>query len=68
MKVTVEIFESTTEGHYGEVPCLDLRCTRCGHSVEVYGVEEASAKRGATMLRDECPNGENNFYDVSHWS
>ena len=67
MRITVEIYESTTEGDHGEVPCLNLTCTKCGHSVEVYGTEEASAKRGAIMLRDECPNGENNFYDVSHW-
>lgn len=65
MRVTVEIYETTTEGDYGEVPCLDLTCTRCGHSVEVYGTEEASAKRGALMLREECPRGESNFYDVS---
>ena len=67
MKVIVEICESTAQGDYGDVHCLDLTCSRCGHSVEVYGTEEASAKRGAMMLREECPNSENNFYDVSDW-
>lgn len=65
MRVTVDIYETTTAGDYGDVPCLDLTCTRCGHSVEVYGTEDASAKRGALMLREECPWNENNFYDVS---
>ena len=65
MKVSVEVYETTTEGEYGDVPCLDLTCPRCGHSVQVYGSEEASAKRGALMLREECPRGENNFYDIS---
>ncbi len=65
MKVSVDVYESTTEGDYGDVPCLDLTCSRCGYSVEVFGTEEAAAKRGALMLREGCPNGENNFYDVN---
>ena len=68
MRVTVEIYESTMEGDYAEAPCLNLTCSKCGHSVEVFGTEEASAKRGAIMLRESCPTRESNFYDVSNWS
>ena len=68
MRVTVEIDESTTEGDYGEAPCLQLTCSRCGHQVEVFGTGSPSAKRGTIMLREDCPNGENNYYDVSDWT
>jgi len=68
MRVTVEIDTEDLEGDYGGyVDGIRMTCTRCGHEVTVFGTGENSAKRGAYMLRDECPNGENNFYDVSHW-
>ena len=67
MLVSVEIYEDEIEGDYGTVSGLRLECSRCSHSVGVGGTGEASAKRGACMLRDECPYAENNFYDVSHW-
>ena len=65
MKVSVDVDESDLDGDYGTVPGLVLTCTRCGHSVEVFGTEDRSAERGAVMLREDCPRGENNFYDVS---
>ena len=65
MKITVEIEEEELEGDYGSyVQGLRLTCTQCGHEVTVFGTESASARRGAIMLRDECPNTGNNFYDV----
>jgi hypothetical protein len=67
MNVTVDISEEELDGDHGSVPGLRLTCERCGHSVEVFGTHDASARRGAIMLRDECPNGENNYYDVSGW-
>ena len=67
MKVSVDIFEEELDGDYGTVAGLCLTCSRCGHSVEVFGVEYVSASRGAVMLRAECPRNEQSFYDVSHW-
>jgi hypothetical protein len=68
MRVRVEIDEEQLEGDYGNwIDGLCLRCTRCGHEVSVFGTASESAKAGAIMLRDECPNGETNFYNVSHW-
>jgi len=67
MKVAVEINEEEVEGDYGNVDGLRLTCDRCGHYVEVCGTGDSSAKRGAKMLRDECPNGEGNYYDVDWW-
>jgi hypothetical protein len=64
MQVNVEIEEDEFDGDHTSVAGLRLTCTRCGHEVEVFGTDERSAKRGAVMLRDECPRGERNFYIV----
>lgn len=62
MRVPIEISEEDLDGDYGTVPGLIITCTRCCHSVEVFGTEDNSVKRGAVMLRDECPLDEDNFY------
>lgn len=65
MKVSLDTVEDQIDGDYGgSVDGLRLTCTRCGHEVTVFGTGGASARRGALMLRDECPNGESNFYDT----
>lgn len=66
MKVGVEIHQIELENDDGRpVDGLCVSCEKCGHEVEVYGTGAASAKRGAAMLHEECPEGESNFYDVS---
>lgn len=62
MRVPIDISEEDLDGDYGSVPGLVITCTRCRHSVEVFGTEESSVKRGAVMLREECPYEEDNFY------
>lgn len=62
MRVRAQVHEEDIEGDYTSVPGLVITCTRCQHSVEVFGTEAASAQRGAVMLREECPRGEKNFY------
>lgn len=65
MRISVTIQEEEIEGDYGGyLDGLRLTCTQCGHEVTVFGTEAASARRGAIMLRDECPANESNFYDV----
>lgn len=62
MRVPIDISEEDLDGDYGSVPGLVITCTRCRHSVEVFGTEESSVNRGAVMLREECPYEEDNFY------
>jgi hypothetical protein len=62
VKVPVHVIEDELDGDYGPVAGLRLACSRCGHEVEVFGTEGSSARRGALMLREQCPNNENNFY------
>lgn len=68
MLVSVDIDQVDVEGDYSSVDGLCVRCSRCGHSVEVFGTGSASARRGAIMLREQCPNDEANYYDVDYWS
>ena len=62
MRVKVAIEETELQGDYGQIDGLSITCSRCNHSVEVYGTSEDSIKAGCVMLREECPQGENNFY------
>jgi hypothetical protein len=67
MRVKVEIDHTDIDADYGSVDGLCLVCKRCGYEVGVAGTSGDSARRGAVMLREECPRGENNFYEVDHW-
>jgi hypothetical protein len=63
VRVTVE--ETEVENDSGRmIPGLKLTCSQCNHSVEVYGTHAQSARRGAMMLREECPEGGENYYKV----
>lgn len=63
MKVKVLIEEIEIEGESGyPVESIEATCSRCKHSVEVFGRSDASIRRACLMLREECPRGENNFY------
>ena len=62
--------ETTTDyieldGDYGgTVAGVEVTCDRCGYSVESFGTDEPSLKRCGSLLREECPRGERNFYVV----
>ena len=63
MRVRVEIDDTQLIGSNGTtVDGVEVYCPRCGHSVEVYGTTEASVRRGCAMLREECPEDEENYY------
>jgi hypothetical protein len=62
MQVTAIIEEVELEGDYGPIDSVEAACTRCGHVTESFGTSEASIRRCLVLLREECPNGESNFY------
>lgn len=45
-----------------EVPGLEVTCSRCGHRVESFGQRGRSLRRCLAVMREECPRGEENFY------
>jgi hypothetical protein len=64
-RVEATVEEMELEGdHGGYVAGIVVTCTKCGHSVEVFGTSDASERRGGVMLSEECPEGESNFYVV----
>lgn len=63
MKVEAEIEEVELEGEDGRMQeGVCATCSRCFHATESFGTSEASVKRCLVLLREECPNGERNFY------
>lgn len=64
MKVSVDIREDQIDGDYGVCDGIVATCERCGHEVEVGGNGLGSVRYAAIKLNQECPKGENNFYDV----
>lgn len=55
MLISIDIADEDLEGDYGTIPGLVITCSRCDHSVEVFGTEESSVKRGTAMLRATRP-------------
>jgi hypothetical protein len=53
------------DGDYGTVSGVEVTCSRCGHSEESFGTDEPSLKRCGYLLRENCPRGEQNYYDVT---
>lgn len=45
-----------------EVDGVEVVCSRCGHKTTSFGTSERSVKRCLALMRDECPEGERNFY------
>lgn len=61
VKCTVEQVE--IEGDNGNmIPSVKVTCDECGHSEESFGRKEGSIKRCLALLRENCPEGKENFY------
>lgn len=53
------------DGDFATVEGVEVTCDRCGHSEESFGTDEPSLKRCAHLLRENCPRGESNYYEVT---
>lgn len=63
MKVRCSFEECDLENDDGrEQPGVRATCCRCGHETESFGTGDASYRRCLVLMREECPNGESNFY------
>lgn len=59
MRVPVEVNVTATPNGR---PGLCLVCTRCEHEIEVQGTTERARNYGFVQLKNQCPNGETNYY------
>jgi hypothetical protein len=63
VKVYCDIEEITLENENGrDIPSLQAVCSRCDQRTESFGTGERSRRRCLVLLREECPEGESNFY------
>lgn len=63
MKVTCSITFTELENEDGrELEGVCAQCDRCGYETESFGTSEASVKRCLVLMREECPQGETNYY------
>ncbi len=64
MNVKCDIAEvdlQNDEGH--DVAGVVATCSRCDHQTESFGTSERSVRRCLVLMREECPEGENNYYE-----
>lgn len=62
MRVNCETRIIELEGDYGPVDGVCAICSRCNHRTESFGTGDGSIRRCLVLLRNECPEGESNFY------
>jgi hypothetical protein len=62
VKIKCEVTEVTLQGDRGEVDGVMATCSRCDHSTESFGTGDNSVKRCLVLLKEGCPQGENNYY------
>lgn len=63
MRVECEVsFVELTGTHGRAVDGVSASCSRCGHEEESFGSGDSSVKRCLALLRENCPEGEENFY------
>jgi len=43
-------------------PGVRAECVRCNHTVESFGTGDPSKRRCMALLKEECPQNEENFY------
>jgi hypothetical protein len=65
-KVTAVLDYVEVEGDYGISDGVEVTCDRCGYSEQSLGTSDGSLLRCAALLRENCPRGEKNYYDVRH--
>ena len=63
MKVSCSIEETSLQGDYGDVEGVCATCSRCGHTTESFGTGDGSRRRCLMLMRENCPEGESNFYE-----
>lgn len=64
--VFCDVEETEIENEDGRmVPGTVATCEECDHQTESFGTSERSVKRCLVLMREQCPNGEDNFYEES---
>jgi hypothetical protein len=63
MRVACTISEEEIENEDGVlVDGVIATCSRCDYETESFGTSERSIRRCLVLMREECPEGEANYY------
>lgn len=63
MRVTCEVtLEDVARVDGSLTPGVTVQCGRCNHCVSILGQQDKSIKRALATLRQECKEGEENYY------
>lgn len=69
MKIECEIDEcmldnngNVVTGKAGDKLGVCATCSACGHQTTSFGTGDASRNRCLALMREECPEGESNYY------
>lgn len=63
MRICTSVGITWMPGDYSDdVESIEAECSRCGNVTTSFGTGEASERRCLVMLRESCPQGENNYY------
>lgn len=61
-KVECEVEDCDVEFKGRMIPGVLVTCTACEHSEEAGGRTDKSVNRCLAQMRENCPEGESNFY------
>jgi hypothetical protein len=64
MRVECDVSYEDLESDDGlrTIPGVVVTCTECDHAEEAYGTTDRSIRRCLVLMRENCPEGEENFY------
>lgn len=63
MRIECEVRAATpTNGQGVRQDGVEVECGDCGHCETAFGTGPKSVRRALIKLRDNCPEGETNFY------
>jgi hypothetical protein len=62
-RVECEVTFTQAENDRGRMQdCTKATCGNCGHTTQSWGTGPGSVKRCLMLMKEECPEGESNFY------
>lgn len=66
-KVECEVEEIEIENDKGRMQeGVQVTCGNCGYVVQSFGTSGRSVRRCLVLLKEECPEGEKNFYEADY--
>ena len=63
-KIDCEVQAAEVEFNGQLIDGVEVTCTNCGHVETAGGTSERSVKRCLAMMRENCPEDEENYYVV----